>query len=292
MTTSTDTTPDGTEQPKSRRRWWIIGGLLVLVPVVPIVIALVVSSSTVKADTTSLSSYLPLGPPQINLPKPSFKPLAPGSGTLVALVRHPTDMHSRPGGHVIARVSRKTSFGSLQALWVVRQSGDWVGVISPQAGNGHVGWIRTSAAVYVRVNWAIHVSLHRHQVMVLEDGKVREKYTVAIGAPERADADRPLRRHRPAATGDPERPVWLLHPRAVRALAARDPGLERRQPDRDPLDARDLEHRPAGQPRLPAADASPRVAGCSSHIPLGTPTIIRESPLLTHLVSSPVLALG
>jgi hypothetical protein len=275
VTTSTDTTPDGTEQPKRRRRWWIIGGLLVLVPVVPIVIALVISSSTVKADTTSLSSYLPLGPPQINLPKPSFKPLAPGSGTLVALIRHPTDMRSRPGGHVIGRVSRKTSFGSLQALWVVRQSGDWVGVISPQAGNGHVGWIRTSAAVYVRVNWAIHVSLHRHQVMVLEDGKVREKYTVAIGRPS---APTPTGRFSVTDrlnTGDPSGPYGCC----ILALSAHSPHAIQGWGGGNRIAIHSTPE--TSSIGLPVSHGCLRLTipegrWLLQHIPLGTPTIIGE----------------
>lgn len=175
--------PDTQNRARSRTRVWIIGALLVLVPVIPIVIALVVSSHSTKRETASLSSYQPSGPTPIVVKKPTAKPLAPGSGTIVALIRHSTEMHSRPGGHVIARVGRKTSFGSPQALWVVRHAGKWLGVISPQAGNGHVGWIPTSAAAYVRINWAIHVSLRRRQVAVLENGHVRERFTVAIGRP-------------------------------------------------------------------------------------------------------------
>jgi L,D-transpeptidase catalytic domain len=253
----------------------MIGGLLVLVPVVPIVIALVVSSSSVKADTTSLSRYMPLGPPQIVLPKPSFKPLAPGSGALVALIRHPTDMHSRPGGGVIARVGRKTSFGSTQALWVVRQSGDWIGVISPQAGNGRVGWLRTSTAAFVRVSWAIHVSLHRHQVMVLENGKVRKKYTVAIGRPS---APTPTGRFAVTDrlnTGDPSGPYGCC----ILALSAKSPhaiqgwGGGNRIAIHSTPDSSSI--------GLPVSHGCLRLTLAEGrwlleHIPLGTPTVIRE----------------
>ena len=143
--------PDTQGRTRSRPRVWVLAGLLALIPIVPIMIAVGVSSSSAKKET-ALASYQPLAQPPVALPKqPSPKPLAPGRGTLVALVRHPTQMHSAPGGHVIAHVGRKTSFGSPQALWVVRHNGKWIGVISPQAGNGHVGWIPTSAAAFLRL---------------------------------------------------------------------------------------------------------------------------------------------
>ncbi len=246
-----------------------------LVPVVPIVIALVVSSSNVKADTTSLSSYLPLGPPSIVIPKPSFKPLAPGSGTLVALIRHPTDMRASPGGRVIAHVGRKTDFGSPQALWVVRNNGFWLGVISPQAGNGHVGWIPVSSAVYVRVNWAIHVSLHRHQVQVLQNGRVRQTYTVAIGRPS---APTPTGRFAVTDrlnTGDPGGPYGCC----IIALSAKSPhaiqgwGGGNRIAIHSTPDVSSI--------GLPVSHGCLRLTLAEGrwllqHIPLGTPTIIRE----------------
>src|SRR5579884_1686565 len=71
----------------------------------------------------------------------------------------------------------------------------------------------------------------------------------------RANPDRGLRGHRSSSHRRPVGTLWLLHPRALRAGAARDPRLERRQPDRHPLHERDVEHRRGGQPRLPATDA-------------------------------------
>jgi hypothetical protein len=270
-----DATPDATDRPKPRRRWWLVAGLLVLVPVIPIVIALSVSSTSVKADTTSLSSYLPLGSPPISLPKVSLKPLAPGNGTLVALIRHPTDMHAKPGGHVIARVGRKTSFGSPQALWVVRQNGDWLGVISPQAGNGHVGWIRTSAAAFVRVNWSIHVTLHRHQVTVLQNGRVRQKYTVAIGRPS---APTPTGRFAVTDrlnTGDPSGPYGCC----ILALSAKSPHAIQGWGGGDRIAIHSTPD--SSSIGLPVSHGCLRLTLAEGrwllrHIPLGTPTIIRE----------------
>lgn len=242
---------------------------------IPIVIALAIGSSDVKADTTSLSSYLPLGPPQIVIPKPSFRPLAPGNGTLVAIIRRPTFMRSSPGGHPIARVDRKTSFGSPQALWVVQTSGDWIGVISPQAGNGHVGWILQSTAAYVRVNWAIHVSLRRHQVAVLENGHVRQTYTVAIGRPS---APTPTGRFAVTDrlnTGDPTGPYGCCilalsakSPHAIQGWGGGDRIAIHSTPDTSSI-GQPVSH---GCLRL----TLPEGQWLLRHVPLGTPTIIRE----------------
>jgi lipoprotein-anchoring transpeptidase ErfK/SrfK len=267
--------PDTQGKTRSRPRAWIIAGLLVLVPVIPIVIALAVSSKSVKPDATALASYKPLGAAPVVLPKPSPKPLAPGRGTLVALIRHPTDMRSAPGGHVIASVGRKTSFGSPQALWVVRHSGKSVGVISPQAGNGHVGWIKTSAAVFVRVNWAIHVSLRNRQVTVLENGHVREKYTVAIGRPS---APTPTGRFAVTDrlnTGDPSGPYGCC----ILALSAEAPHAIQGWGGGNRIAIHSTPE--TSSIGLPVSHGCLRLTLAEGrwllqHIPLGTPTIIRE----------------
>ncbi len=252
----------------------MIAGLLALIPIIPIVIAIAVSSSSAKKET-ALSSYQPLAQPPVALPKPAPKPLAPGNGTLVALIRHPTQMHSAPGGHVIAHVGRKTSFGSPQALWVVHHRGKWIGVISPQAGNGHVGWIPTSAAAFLRVDWAIHVSLHRHQVTVLENGHVREKYTVAIGRPS---APTPTGRFAVTDrlnTGDPSGPYGCCilatsaeSPHAIQGWGGGNRIAIHSTPETSSIGL-PVSH---GCLRL----TLPEGRWLLQHIPLGTPTIIRE----------------
>jgi lipoprotein-anchoring transpeptidase ErfK/SrfK len=267
--------PDTQGKTRSRKRVWIIAGLLVLVPVVPIVIAIAVSSKSVKTNTTSLSSYQPLAAAAVAPPKPSPKPLAPGQGTLVALIRHPTAMHSAPGGHVIARVGRKTSFGSPQALWVVRHKGKWIGVVSPQASNGHVGWIKTSAAAFVRVDWTIHVSLHHHQVTVLENGHVREKYKVAIGRPT---APTPTGRFAVTDrlnTGDPSGPYGCC----VLALSAESPHAIQGWGGGNRIAIHSTPE--TSSIGLPVSHGCLRLTlpegrWLLRHIPLGTPTIIRE----------------
>jgi lipoprotein-anchoring transpeptidase ErfK/SrfK len=91
-------------------------------------------------------------------------------------------MRSAPGAHAYAKVPTRTDFGSPQAMWVVRLSGRWLGVISPLAGNGRVGWIPARVASLSRVTWQLKVKLSQRRLTVLDNGKVRAQYTIAIGA--------------------------------------------------------------------------------------------------------------
>jgi L,D-transpeptidase-like protein len=115
--------------------------------------------------------------------RPSLK-LPSGPGALVAELTHPTELHARPGGRVVARLPTKTEFGSPEVMWVARRSGRWLGVVHPRAGNNHVGWIRASAASLSRVTWQLRVSLSARKLTVLDNGRVAQRYTVAVGAPD------------------------------------------------------------------------------------------------------------
>lgn len=107
-----------------------------------------------------------------------------GPGALVALLVHTTTMRASPGGRRLAELATRTEFGSLQALWVVDHRQGWLAVISPQAGNGHVGWILQSATQLLRNRWQLRVSLAARQLTVLYGTKVLARFTVAIGPPQ------------------------------------------------------------------------------------------------------------
>jgi lipoprotein-anchoring transpeptidase ErfK/SrfK len=68
-------------------------------------------------------------------------------------------------------------------LWVVDHTPGWLGVISPLAGNGRVGWIPQSAANLTRVPFEVRVSLSAHKLIVLDNGRVLKQYPVAVGKP-------------------------------------------------------------------------------------------------------------
>jgi lipoprotein-anchoring transpeptidase ErfK/SrfK len=84
---------------------------------------------------------------------------------------------------VLHRIGKRSEFDSPQTLWVAAHSGGWLGVISPQVGNGRLGWIPRGAASLRRVNWRLQVSLSSRRLSVLSGGRIVRRYRVAVGQP-------------------------------------------------------------------------------------------------------------
>jgi lipoprotein-anchoring transpeptidase ErfK/SrfK len=277
MSESVPTTPKRSFRP-------LFTALAILVPLVPILVALLMGGSggsaavLTNAVTVPAPKFAPApATPATQAPSPAPKDaglkLPPGRGALVALVRHPTPLHAKPGGRVLAKLAVKTDFGSPQALWVVRHSGRWLGVVSPKAGNNQVGWIPASAVSLSRVNWQLKVSLSARRLTVLDNGQVKQRYTVAIGAP---DAPTPTGRFAVTdrlLTGDPAGPYGCC----ILALSAKAPhaiqdwsGGDRIAIHSTPETETIGEAVSHGCVRLTLAEGQWLI----NHIPLGTPTVI------------------
>lgn len=108
-----------------------------------------------------------------------------GRGSLAALLREPTTVYSRPGGRRIARLGRRTRFGSATTLWVPRHRGGgrWLGVIST-ATEG-VAWIdRRQARVRLfRNNLALAADLSDRTLELRRGSRVIRRMAVTIGKP-------------------------------------------------------------------------------------------------------------
>jgi lipoprotein-anchoring transpeptidase ErfK/SrfK len=245
-----------------------------LIPLIPIVIALLLTSgSAATVTTTATSPYKPFAAAAHTSTQPNLL-VPPGKGALVAQVEHPTRMRSAPGGHAYAKVSTHTQFGSPQAMWVVRTSGHWLGVISPLAGNGKVGWIPSHAASLSRVTWQLRVSLAKRQLTVLDSSHVRARFTIAVGAP---DAPTPTGRFAVTdrlTTGDNSGPygccILALSAKAPHAISDWDGGNRiaiHSTPETSSI-GRPVSH---GCMRL----TLPEGRWLLNHIPLGTPTVVR-----------------
>ncbi len=267
----------------------LIAGVAVLVPLIPILAALLMGGSSgsaavlTNAVTVPAPKFAPVpgsaAAPSNTTTAPSASPqpvalrLPPGHGALVALLRHPTAMREKPGGRVLARLKLKTSFGSPQAMWVVRHSGTWLGVVSPSAGNNRLGWIRASDASLSRVTWQLRVSLSARKLTVLDNGRVKQRYTVAIGAP---DAPTPTGRFAVTdrlLTGDSAGPYGCC----ILALSAKAPhaiqdwsGGDRIAIHSTPETETIGEAVSHGCVRLTLAEGQWLI----NHVPLGTPTVI------------------
>lgn len=265
---------DPTPQPSGLRPRSVVAGVIVLIGAIPIVVALLLSgggSAAPATTTTAVSHFQPVATP--TTPAQPNLLLPPGKGALVALVEHPTKMRSAPGGRVFATLPTHTGFGSPDAVWVARLSGDWLGVVSTLAGNNHLGWIRASDASLSRVNWELKVSLAKRMVTVLHAGKAVEHYTIAIGAPT---APTPTGRFAVTDrlnTGDPTGPygccILALSATAPHHISDWDGGNRiaiHSTPETWSI-GEDVSH---GCMRL----TLPEGRWLLNHIPLGTPTLI------------------
>jgi len=258
----------------------LLVGLAILVPGVPIAVGIAVGlQKTAGAAAITAETLTPVAPtagaaPALAKRAGASLPAVPGgSGALVALLVRSTPLRASPGGHPIARLRTKTEFGSPEMLWVVRRVEGWLGVMTPEAGNGRVAWIAQSAASLSRVSWELEVSLAVRRLTVLEHGKVVARYPVAIGTP---DAPTPTGRFAVTdrlVTNDPSGPYGCC----ILALSAHAPhaiqgwtGGTRIAIHSTPETASIGRAESHGCVRVTLADGRWLLA----HIPLGTPTLI------------------
>jgi lipoprotein-anchoring transpeptidase ErfK/SrfK len=261
--------------------------IAVLVPLVPIVIALGLAggggsaATPAKTGTAVAPTFAPATAPQASATtttqataaKPAGLEAPAGPGALVAQLNHPTALRARPGGHVVARLATKTGFGSPEVLWVAQRSGRWLGVVTPQSGNNRIGWIPAAGVSLNRVTWELRVSLSARKVTVLDNGRVAQRYTVAVGAPQAptptgrfAVTDRLL-------TGNPAGPYGCCilalsakAPHAIQDWSGGDRIAIHSTPESDTI-GEAVSH---GCIRLTLAEGRWLV----NHVPLGTPTYI------------------
>jgi lipoprotein-anchoring transpeptidase ErfK/SrfK len=264
--------PQAEATPAARRgrRRLVLAAVAGAIPLVPIIVAVSLGSGGGGAGTATAGS---LYTPVAQAPAKGASRPAKTEGTLVAIVRHTTVMRAAPGGHAFARLSLRTEFGSPEAMWVVRRSGQWLGVISPVAGNGKVGWITDDAASLVRVEWQLRVSLATRRLTVLMGGRVLERYRVAIGAPASPTPTGRFAVTDRLQTGDPSGPYGCC----ILALSAQAPhaiqgwnGGNRIAIHSTPETSTIGEPVSHGCMRLTLAEGRWLLA----HIPLGTPTLI------------------
>jgi lipoprotein-anchoring transpeptidase ErfK/SrfK len=262
----------------------LLGALAVLLPIAPILIGavLITGGATASDADTGFGSgtYTPVASAVIATsstltPEPAFATAVPGgSGALVAQLIKPTTMLSRPHGPAIAKLGLRSEFGSPVVAWVVRLSGSWLGIISPVAGNGRVGWIPRAATTLSRVNYKLEVSLIRRQVTVLYRGHEVERYTIAVGKPSAPTPTGNFAVTDRLDTGDPTGPYGCcilatsaLAPHAIQDWSGGNRIAIHSTPETSSIGL-PVSH---GCMRL----TLPEGRWLLEHIPLGTPVIIR-----------------
>jgi hypothetical protein len=108
------------------------------------------------------------------------------AGHLIAYVRSGVALRARPGGRVVERLSTRTSFGSPQALSVVRsRRGRWLAVSTPELGNGRLGWVdaRAGGLRFARTQLEIDVDLSQRLATLRRGSHVLRRFAVGVGRP-------------------------------------------------------------------------------------------------------------
>ncbi len=154
---------------------------LAVIAVVSVALTVVVDRSDPVAPRVLRWSYRPARAPVRAAPR--ARELPPGNNPLVAVVENRTTLRAAPDGRSLARLGTRTEFGSPEVLWVIRHTAGWLGVVSPLAGNGRLGWIPRSSTSLARVPWELKASLSARALVVMHDDRLVKRYTVAIGQP-------------------------------------------------------------------------------------------------------------
>jgi hypothetical protein len=114
-------------------------------------------------------------------PEPKEKPPAPRYAT--ARVVRDTTLRSSPGGRVLARIGRKTEFGSPRVLAVVGRREGWLRVIAAERENGQRAWIRARAARLDGTNISLRVDRSARRLVLRRGSKVLRRMPIAVGRP-------------------------------------------------------------------------------------------------------------
>ena len=94
-----------------------------------------------------------------------------------------TTLRSAPGGRVIARVGRRSEFGSPRVLGVVGRRDGWLRVIASERENEQRAWIRAGAVRMGGTDISIRVDRSARQLVLRRGKKVLRRMPIAVGRP-------------------------------------------------------------------------------------------------------------
>jgi lipoprotein-anchoring transpeptidase ErfK/SrfK len=150
-----------------------------------VVIAIAALSLTFVPRSPARAVVVSAGPAAVrsaHAPKPRPRP----TGHLIAYVRSDVALRIRPGGRVVERLSSRTTFGSPQALSVVRSRHDrWLAVSTPELGNGRLAWVdaRAGGLRYGRTRLELDVDLSERLVTLRSGSRVLRRFVAGVGRP-------------------------------------------------------------------------------------------------------------
>jgi lipoprotein-anchoring transpeptidase ErfK/SrfK len=114
---------------------------------------------------------------------PGSEEAAPKGRYRTASVTRRTTLRAAPAGKVVARIGRRTEFGSRRILAVTGERDGWLRVTTSERRNGEHGWIRASAARLGATDVWIRVDRSRRELTLRRGRKVLRRLLVAVGRP-------------------------------------------------------------------------------------------------------------
>lgn len=156
------------------------------------------TTTAVAATPSTADPGEPATDPSAVEAAPSAAPPAPATTLSIARPSHSyaaiwvrpgkeVAMRTEPGGgDLVARVGRKTEFGSPSVFGVVEQRGNWAGVSTERRANGELGWIKLDPSRvdggWTRVSIVVDLSAYRAELR--RGMRTVMSFPIAIGAPE------------------------------------------------------------------------------------------------------------
>jgi lipoprotein-anchoring transpeptidase ErfK/SrfK len=116
-------------------------------------------------------------------PAPKQKAAAPAKRFKTGRVLRRTTLRTAPGGHVVARIARRTEFGSPRVLAVTGRRAGWLRVIASEQSNEQRGWVRSRAVRLGATDISIHVNRSARRLVLKRDSKVLRRMPIAVGRP-------------------------------------------------------------------------------------------------------------
>jgi hypothetical protein len=110
------------------------------------------------------------------------KPPRRGRFVTARVVRR-TTLRAAPAGRVVARIGRRTEFGSPRLLAVTRRRGAWLRFTVSELANGRHGWIRAAAARLGSTDIWVRVDRSRRELTLRRGRRVLRRLPVAVGRP-------------------------------------------------------------------------------------------------------------
>jgi lipoprotein-anchoring transpeptidase ErfK/SrfK len=146
-------------------------------------------------------------------PRTAAPAAEPEGRWLTARLVRPTQLRAAPGGRVIARLGRKTEFGSQRVVAVIAERAGWLKVLAPERKDDRPGWIPAANARLGATDVSLVVDRSERRLSLRDGGRTVRSLPIAVGKP---GAETPLGRF---AVTDKLRPTDAASPYGCCILA-------------------------------------------------------------------------